>query len=86
MNFLRVLIGMRVLLSSAVLQLRSLCKPSTQSPMEAFALTIEKQIEQVRALCRAFALEQPSPKYEEITWQDRQSKPAGVSKRPRQTL
>jgi hypothetical protein len=51
--------------------------------MESFVLTIEKQIEQVRALRRAFALEQPSPTYEETTWQDRQSKPGSVSKRTR---
>jgi hypothetical protein len=54
--------------------------------MESFVLTIEKQIEQLRALRRAFALEQPSPVYQEITWQDRQSKSAGVSKRPRQSV
>jgi hypothetical protein len=51
--------------------------------MEALVLTIEKQIEQVRTLRRAFALEQPSPTYQEITWQDQQSKPGNVSKLPR---
>ncbi|MBC7883337.1 MAG: hypothetical protein H7Y37_18760 [Anaerolineae bacterium] len=54
--------------------------------MEAFVLSIEKQIAQVQALRRAFALEQPSPRYEEITWQDRQGKTGSVSKRPRQSL
>jgi hypothetical protein len=53
--------------------------------MEAFVLSIEKQIAQVQALRRAFALEQPSPKYEPITWQDRHSKLGYVSKRQKQT-
>jgi hypothetical protein len=48
--------------------------------MEALVLSIEMQIAQVQALLRAFALEQPSPKYQEITWQDRQSKSGSVSK------
>jgi hypothetical protein len=54
--------------------------------MEALVLSIEMQIEQVRTLRRAFALEQPSPKCQEITWQDRQSKPGSVSKRSKQSL
>jgi hypothetical protein len=53
--------------------------------MESFVLTIEKQIAQVQALRRAFALEQPSQKYEETTWQERQSKSDSASKRPRQS-
>jgi hypothetical protein len=53
--------------------------------METFGLSIEKQIAQLQALRRAFALEPPSPKYEEITWQDRQSKSGYVSKRQKQT-
>jgi hypothetical protein len=53
--------------------------------MELFVLSIEMQIEQVRTLRRAFALEQPSPTYQEITWQERQGKPGSASKCTRQS-
>jgi hypothetical protein len=53
--------------------------------MEAFVLSIEKQIVQLQALRRAFALEQPSPRYEEITWQERHSKLRYISKRDKPT-